>query len=341
MQRQAMDSRPYLSVVTTLYKSAEFIREFHCRITASLQELTKNYELVFVNDGSPDDSLQIALSLSYLDPRIKVVDLSRNFGHHSAIVAGLRQSLGDFVFLIDVDLEERPEWLLDFWNNIQAGNADVVYGVQTARSGSHFKRHTGSLFYRLFNAASDTQIPVNQCTVRLMKRRYVEAVVGFTESHLFLAGLFSWVGFTQCPVYVTKTRRDSASTYSLPKLMSLFVNAITSFSAYPLKIVFVAGLCITVLSLLYACVLIVSKLARPQFVLSGFTSLMVSLWFLGGTIISTLGVVGMYVGRLFAEAKNRPQYLIRQVYSGATPTPSGLDDTSYDGSSHLSHESSS
>src|SRR5581483_540265 len=236
MQPQTIGGRPCLSVVTTLYKSAEFIQEFYSRITAAAEQLTIDYELVFVNDGSPDHSLEIAITLSHHDSRIKIVDLSRNFGHHSAILAGLRQSRGEWVFLIDIDLEERPEWLLDFWGDIQANEADVVYGVQAARSGSHFKRHTGTLFYKLFNATSDTQIPENQCTVRLMKRRYVDAVAGFTESHLFLAGLFSWTGFTQRAIYVTKTSRTSASTYSLPKLLNLFVNAITSFSAYPLKI---------------------------------------------------------------------------------------------------------
>ncbi len=313
-ESQNIPRRPDLSVVSTMYSSEDFINEFYRRITESAAKLTSSYELVLVNDGSPDRSLEIAIALADADPHVRVVDLSRNFGHHTAMFAGLQHARGNLVFLIDIDLEEQPEWLLDFWADLDQTGADMVYGVQTARSGSLMKRYTGSLFYRFFNLAANTTIPANGCTVRLMKRRYVESVTQFMEAHLFMMGLFSWAGFEQRPHYVTKNRRPSESTYTPIRLIRLSVDAITSFSSYPLTMVFVAGLGITLLSLAYACGLVIVKLLHPDLILSGFTSIMVSLWFIGGVVISVLGLIGMYVGKIFVETKRRPQYFVRSIY---------------------------
>jgi putative glycosyltransferase len=303
-----------LSIVSTMYKSAEFINEFYRRITASATKLTTSYELILVNDGSPDGSLEIAVALAETDSHVRVIELSRNFGHHTAMFAGLQHARGNLVFLIDIDLEEQPEWLLDFWADLHETGADMVYGVQTLRSGSIGKRYTGSLFYRFFNLAAETRIPTNGCTIRLMKRRYVEAVTQFMEAHLFMMGLFSWAGFEQRPRYVTKIRRPSESSYTPLRLIRLSVDAVTSFSSFPLTVVFVAGVGITLLSLAYACGLMIVKLLHPDLILSGFTSIMVSLWFIGGTVISVLGLIGMYVGKIFIETKRRPQYFVRNIY---------------------------
>ncbi|HLH04409.1 MAG TPA: glycosyltransferase family 2 protein [Bryobacteraceae bacterium] len=305
---------PQLSIVSTMYCSSEFIVEFHRRMSDAARQIAPDYEIILVDDGSPDDSLARALALADTDPHVRVVELSRNFGHHPAMLAGLRHARGEFVFLIDIDLEEKPEWLADFWHDLDAGKADIVYGVQSLRAGSAMKRHTGTLFYRIFNAVSDIAIPANGCTVRLMRRAYVDALDRFHETHVFLMGLFSWAGFRQQPRLVTKTRRPSESTYTPMKLIALSLEAVTSFSSYPLTIIFVFGACITLLALAFAAWLFIYKLARPAYILSGFTSLMVSLWFLGGIIISVLGIIGMYIGRIFVEAKSRPQYLVRRVY---------------------------
>jgi putative glycosyltransferase len=307
-------SAPELSVVTTLYRSAPFVAEFYHRVVETATRVARDYEIIFVNDGSPDDAVQIAVFLSESDPRVHVLDLSRNFGHHAAILAGLRHSRGAFVFLIDIDLEEQPEWLGEFWRELHSGSLDVVYGVQAERVGGAFKRHTGAAFYRIFNLLSDTTDPANACTVRLMTRRYVDAVTAFSETHLYLGGLFEWTGFAQRPIYVMRKPRNGQSTYTPIKLVRLFVNAITSFSSYPLTIVFVAGLSITGLSMAYGGYLLIAKLISPDTVLSGFTSIMLSLWFIGGALLSVLGLIGMYIGRIFVETKRRPQYVIRRIY---------------------------
>ncbi len=306
--------RPELSVVATMYRSAEFIHEFHRRITEAAKRITKSYEIVLVNDGSPDRSQDVAVGLADADPHVRVVELSRNFGHHTAMLAGLRHAMGDFVFLIDIDLEEQPEWLIDFWRDLHEQPADMVYGVQTARSGSVVKRYSGSMFYKVFNLAAETAIPVNGCTVRIMRRCYVDSLSQFAEAHVFMMGLFSWSGFTQRARPVTKIPRKGKSTYTAIRLLRLSVNAITSFSSYPLTVVFVAGICITLLSLAYACALVIEKLMKPDLILSGFTSIMVSLWLIGGTVISVLGLIGMYVGKIFTESKCRPQYFVRSIY---------------------------
>ncbi len=304
-----------------MYRSAEFVAEFHRRISEAARGITEAYEIVLVDDGSPDQSLPLAIALAESDPHVRVVELARNFGHHPAMLAGLRQARGELVFLIDIDLEEQPEWLPEFWRDLQERPADMLYGVQVARAGSVMKRHTGTLFYRFFNLASDTPIPANGCTVRLMRRSVVDALKEFSETHVFLMGLFSWTGFVQRPRFVNKQQRASASTYTPLKLIALSVNAVTSFSSYPLTVIFVGGLGITFLSLLFALKMLIQKWMHPDYILMGFTSIMVSLWFLGGTIISVLGVIGMYVGKIFSEAKSRPQYLIRRVYEGNFDRP--------------------
>jgi putative glycosyltransferase len=303
-----------LSIVTTMYRSADFVAKFYQRITETASKLTDSFELVMVDDGSPDHSLQIAVELARADRRVRVVELSRNFGHHTAIFAGLQHARGNLVFLIDIDLEEQPEWLLDFWQDFHANPADMVYGVQTNRKGSLMKRYSGSLFYKFFNLAAETAIPTNGCTIRLMNRNYVNAVSQFKETHLFMMGLFSWAGFKQRARYVTKIPRKSKSNYTPLRLIALSVNAITSFSSYPLTIVFVIGLSITALALIYALGLFIVKVLNPDLIVSGFTSLMISLWFIGGTVISVLGLIGVYVGKIFTESKNRPQYLVRNIH---------------------------
>jgi putative glycosyltransferase len=303
-----------LSVVTTLYRSARFIREFYDRTVTVATSVAQDFEIIFVNDGSPDDSLAIALAIADHDPRVRVVDLSRNFGHHAAVMAGLSYAQGARVFLIDVDLEERPEWLEPFWRQLEHTGADVVYGSIETRGGGLFKRYSGSLFYKVFNVVSDTPIPNNACTVRLMRREYCEAIVGLRESGIFLAGLFAWTGFRQIPLAVSKPVRADASTYSLVRLIALFVNAITSFSSYPLRLMFFLGVLLTVLSLSIGTYFVIRKFLDPSRVLIGWASVMVSIWFFGGLIISFLGIMGLYLSGIYMEAKQRPRFIVRQTY---------------------------
>ncbi|MGE0053275.1 MAG: glycosyltransferase family 2 protein [Hyphomicrobium sp.] len=298
-------SAPQLSIVSTLYRSAPFLQEFYTRVKASAESLGPSFEIVLVNDGSPDESLAMAHELAARDPRVRVINLSRNFGHHVAAFAAIEAAKGERVFLIDSDLEEHPEWLKLFSNVMDEKNADVVYGVQTKRSGL-----IGGLFYKLFNMLSSTPIPANACTVRLMRRAYVDALLLVRDRNMFMAGSFMWVGFQQVGVKVSKgTRREGRSTYSLTRQIALFVNALTSFSAKPLYAAFFAGAVFASTAAVVGLGLILRKILYPDTVIAGFTSLIVSIIFMGGLIIFFIGLIGIYIAKMFIEVKNRPLYI--------------------------------
>lgn len=302
-----------LSIVSTLYQSAPHLEEFYSRASQAAETLVGDeYEIVLVNDGSPDDSLAIAVGLSESDAHVTVVDLSRNFGHHKAMMTGLDHARGDLIFLIDCDLEEEPEWLSDFHNILQAGEHDVVFGVQSQRKGNWFERITGKLFYKIFNALSGIELPQNLVTARLMRARYVKALLQHKEREITIAALWYITGFDQ-KAHRVKKLSSSATTYSIRHKVSLMTNAITSFSNAPLVMIFNFGVMVSSIATLYILYLLFNWafLARP---LSGWTSLMGSIWLLGGLVISFIGVIGLYLARIFTETKQRPYTIVRQIY---------------------------
>jgi putative glycosyltransferase len=308
-----------LSIVTTLYYSQPYLREFHARASRAAQAITPDYELILVNDGSPDESLAMALDIHASDPRVKVVDLSRNFGHHKAIMTGLQHATGDWVFLIDCDLEVAPETLAEFHTarESQAPTVDVVYGVQAERAGaSRLEKAFGRLFYTLFNALSDYKIPVNITTVRLMSARYVRALLEHREHALLIAGLWSITGFNQVPITIDKPYKGS-STYNLRRKLWHIIHAVTGFSSKPLVAIAGLGMLITTPSM-FLVVYLVARYLVGGIGVDGYTSLIVSIWLLGGLIIFVLGVIAIYLSVIFTEVKNRPYTIVRQVYDHHT-----------------------
>lgn len=302
-----------LSIVTTLYQSSPYIREFYERVSTAAQQLVDDdYEIVFVNDGSPDDSLDLAIQLTDADDHVVVVDLSRNFGHHKAMMTGLEYSKGEKIFLIDSDLEEEPEWLAKFSQVMTGEVADVVYGRQQVRKGGWFERLSGEAFYTLFNWLSEIDHPRNIVTARLMSRRYVDALLCHHERELVISCLWVITGFKQCEL-VVKKHTLSGTTYSLTKKITHAVNAITSFSDTPLRLISYVGFWIFMISLVYAGYLVINRLFFSQAV-DGWTSVMVSIWLLGGMVISFVGVIGIYLAKVFVETKQRPLVIVRNIY---------------------------
>lgn len=302
-----------LSIIATLYQSAPYINEFYTRAKAVANQTVGNdFEIILVNDGSPDNSLDQAIKLTIQDSHVKVVDLSRNFGHHKAMMTGLKHSKGELVFLIDSDLEEEPEWLLSFSQQIKQELCDVVYGVQQARKGNWLERLSGQWFYRFFNALTSLALPANIVTARLMTRRYVDALTEHQEREIFMAGLWHITGFDQRP-QVIKKHNTSETTYTFTKKLSLLVNSVTSFSNAPLVNIFYLGVVISLFAVVYIIYLITHwlVLAKPM---SGWTSVMASIWLLGGMIISFIGVIGIYLSKIFSETKQRPYTIVKQVY---------------------------
>ncbi|MCK9398159.1 MAG: glycosyltransferase family 2 protein [Methylobacter sp.] len=302
-----------LSIVATLYQSAPYITEFHQRASNVAKQLVgDNYEIVLVNDGSPDNSLGITVQLTERDSHIVVVDLSRNFGHHKAMMTGLAHAQGDRVFLLDSDLEEEPEWLLSFTKQMDDEASDVVYGIQSKRKGGLLEKITGRFFYRIFRLLTGLAQPNNIVTARLMSRRYVDALLLHQERELNIGGLWIITGFKQCSQIIQK-HSTSPTTYSLSQKFRHLVNAVTSFSSLPLVFTFYSGLFISITALGY----IVYLTIRYLFIASlpdGYTSIIASIWLFSGLIIFFIGVQGIYISKVFSEVKQRPYTVVRQVY---------------------------
>jgi putative glycosyltransferase len=301
-----------LSIVTTMYYSAQHLEEFYRRASAAARRIGADYELIFVNDGSPDDSLEIAVGLYQRDQCVRVIDLSRNFGHYKAMMTGLAHAQGQLVFLIDSDLEEEPELLEAFYSELQASDADVVYGVQQTRKGNFAERISGELYYSLFNLLSTQRVPRNVVTARLMSQRYVASLVAHRDQEIFMLGLWTITGFKQIPLIVQKHSKGS-TTYSFRHKIALLVNSITAFSNKPLVLIFYLGCMISFVASLAALYLIV-RITFFGALLAGWASLIVSIWLLGGLTIFCLGIIGIYLSKVFTETKQRPYTVIRQFY---------------------------
>lgn len=303
-----------LSIVSTLYASADSLAEFHRRASDAARLLAgEDYEIVLVNDGSPDHSIDIAIRLTETDHHVIIIDLSRNFGHHKAMMTGLAHSRGRLVFLIDSDLEEEPEWLINFHKQLEEERCDVVFGVQHKRRGNLFERVSGQLFYKTFNLLTGMALPENIVTARLMTRRYVDALLRHVEREVFMAGLWHITGFNQSPQVVVK-HNNSKTTYTFRRKLSVIVNSVTSFSNTPLIGIFYIGIFISLFACIYIAYVLFHwlVLAKP---LSGWTSVISSVWLLGGMIISFIGIIGIYLSKIFSETKNRPYTIIRQIYA--------------------------
>ncbi len=308
-----------LSIVTTLYRSAPTVHEFYRRVMAAAAPIADELELVMVNDGSPDNSLDLALALHRNDPRVVVVDLSRNFGHHKAIMTGLAHATGDLVFLIDSDLEEEPELLGQFHARMAQGDCDVVFGVQEARRGGWFERVSGALFFSLVDVLSDHSIPRNVVMVRLMTNDYVRALVRHRDREFLIAHLCQITGFRQVALAIRKLSH-SPSTYSFRMRVEMAVKHLTTTSTRLLYFILYAGMAIFALSLL-TIMFYISRYLHSGIGLDGFTSLIVSIWFFGGLTTLILGMLGIYLANIISETRRRPYTVVRRVHRAPVAPP--------------------
>lgn len=314
-----------LSIVATLYHSGAYITEFYQRVSAAAQQLVgDDYEIILVNDGCPS-SLEIAINLTTTDHHVALLDLSRNFGHHKAMMTGLSHSKGERIFLIDTDLEEEPEWLFSFEKKMDAEAADVVYGIQSQRKGGFLEQITGWLFYRIFRLLTGITQPNNIVTARLMSQRYVNALLAHQERELNIGGLWIITGFKQCH-QVIKKKSTSPTSYSFSRKFGHFVNSVTSFSSLPLVFTFFSGLFISTTALAYIFYLTIRYfcIATPP---SGYTSVISSIWIFSGLIIFFLGIQGIYISKVFSEVKQRPYTIIRHVYKQPIEKGPNNDDS--------------
>lgn len=304
--------RPKLSIVTTLYRSRNFIERFYneaCRVASALN---LPFEIIFVNDGSPDESFDVAFAIQQRDSRVKLVDLSRNFGHHRALMTAFAFASGDLIYVTDVDLEEPMDFLGTCRERFLHADCDVVYGYQLQRRGNWLTRVTGDAFWRLFNFLCNTKLHHNQVMARLMSRRFVASLLQHREQDPFVLGLWSATGYVQVALPIAKSF-TGVSSYTPYRRVALALNSIIAFSGRPLLLSAAIGIVICFFASLWVIFLISRWLVWGNEI-EGWTSVIVSVWFLGGANLFFIGLVGLYVSRIFGEVKRRPNVIVRATY---------------------------
>ncbi|HEX3511546.1 MAG TPA: glycosyltransferase family 2 protein [Solirubrobacteraceae bacterium] len=298
-----------LSVVAPVYDEEELIEQFVARATAAVADY--EYELVLVNDGSKDRTPELLDALAASDPRIRVIHLSRNFGHQAALTAGLEHAIGDAVAMIDADLQDPPELIREMLAKWSQG-ADVVYAVRKEREGeTAFKLATASWFYKLFDKLAQVDLEPNSGDFRLLDRRALDALLAMTERSRFLRGMTVWVGFNQTAVSYQRDARHAGETkYTLRRMLRFSLDAIASFSHLPLQLATYAGILSAGVAFIAIPVVIGLRIADSY--LPGFGSITIAILLLGGIQLIAIGVIGEYVGRIYDEVKHRPLYIVRE-----------------------------
>ncbi len=306
--------RPVMSVVVPAYNEQEVLPAFHARLRPVMEAIGLPWEVIYVNDGSRDRTLEVMLGLKAADARVAVVNLSRNFGKEIALTAGLDHAAGsDAVVVIDADLQDPPEVIPDLVAAWRQG-FDVAYATRRAREGETWlKKATASAFYRVMKRiGGKVELPANTGDFRLMSRRALDALLGLREQHRFMKGLFAWVGFPSTPVFYDRAPRAAGETkWNYWRLWNLSLEGITAFTVGPLKIATYLGLLTAIGAAIYGAQLLVRTILFGNPV-AGYPSLMAVVLFLGGVQLMTLGIIGEYLGRVFNETKRRPLYIVER-----------------------------
>lgn len=310
-------------ILRTLYK--RLVETLAVLPTPVANGLAVRFELLFVNDGSSDDSLAIIKALHAQDPRVRYLDFSRNFGHQIAVFAGIEHARGAAVVLIDGDLQDPPEVIAELYAKMLEGY-EVVYAQRRKRKGeSWFKRYTASAFYRLFNRFSSLQMPLDTGDFRLMARPVVDALCRMPERHKFLRGQISWVGFRQTAVLYDREARAAGETgYTLRKMVRFALDGLTGFSTLPLKLATVLGFAVSGVAFLLILYVVFVKLFGSELgfiVAPGWASQMIATLFLGGVQLIAIGILGEYIARIADNSKQRPLYILREVSDETVPQP--------------------
>lgn len=324
---EANGARPLtlLSVVAPVYNEEGTVEEFHTRVCAALEGL--RFELVLVDDGSKDSSAEILDRLADGDPRVQVISLSRNFGHQTALTAGLDHARGEAVVMLDADLQDPPELIPRMLDRWRAG-CDVVYAVRQEREGeSRFKLATARWFYKLFDKLAQVDLEHNSGDFRLLDRQALDALLSMRERNRFLRGMTVWVGYTQAAVPYNRDPRYAGETkYTLSKMLKFSLDAISSFSHRPLQLATLLGFVISTLAFIAIPVVVGLRIAHSY--LPGFGTLTIAVLLLGGIQLIAIGITGEYVGRIYDEVKGRPLYLIRSrrnIHAAEADQPAAIE----------------
>ena len=302
-----------LSIVIPVYFEENVIGVIYSRLKDILSRISYNYEIIFVDDGSMDRTLELLKEIASKDKSVKIISFSRNFGHQVAITAGIDEASGDGIILMDADMQDPPEVILEMIVKWEKGY-DVVYAKRKHRIGeSFFKKTTASIFYKLFNKLTDVKIPLDTGDFRLIDRKIKNDLFKMREKNRFVRGIISWLGYRQTFVEFERLKRVSGETkYPLRKMIKFAYDGITSFSVFPLKIALNIGFFSILIALFLVFYAIYQYLFFPTVTIPGWTSILVAVVFFGGVQLFTIGIIGEYVGRIFEESKNRPLYIISE-----------------------------
>lgn len=307
------ERRMLLSVVMPCMNEEEVLSETNQRLVTVLEQASLNFEIVYVDDGSTDSTPELLRNLQSHDARIRVIRLSRNFGHQLAITAGLEHASGDAIVIIDADLQDPPEVILDFLAKWRDGY-DVVYGVRTERNGeTAFKLWTAKIFYRFINRLSDTRIPLDTGDFRLMDRRVVDALLSMPERDRYVRGMVSWLGFSQTAApYCRAPRVAGITKFSLFKMVRFALDGIFSFSILPLRLATWSGVAASTLAVFGIIAVLLERILGVEGMVKGWSSTIIAELFIGGVQLICMGLIGEYVGRIYGESKRRPLYIVRE-----------------------------
>ena len=299
------------SVVIPTYKCSRSITELSERLIKTLEKLSSDFEIIFVNDASPENDWEVITKLSEKDNRIKGLNFSRNFGQHYAITAGLDNAKGDWVIVMDGDLQDQPEEILKLYNKAQEG-FDIVLAQRINRQDNFFKRLSSFIFYKVFSYLTDTKQDSSVANFGIYKQNVIAAILSMKDSIKYFPTMSQWVGFNKTLLPVSHSKRNEGkSAYNFKSLLRLALNNIISFSNKPLKLVVKFGFAIVAFSLILALYYLI-KYLLGDIIIIGYSSLIISIWFLSGINIMILGIVGIYVGKTFEKVKDRPIYIVKE-----------------------------
>jgi len=308
------EGKPKIAVIIPCYNEEDNVKAVYDRLTEVLNYTNYQYDLIFIDDGSKDNTLNELLKLYEKDPKVKIIDFSRNFGKEIALSAGLDYADADAVIPFDADLQHPPEVILDLLSKFEEGY-DVVNAVRSKCDKESFlKKFTSKAFYKIINKLSDIDIPQNVGDFRLISKDALNAVKQIRERKRFMKGIFAWVGFKTTSVYYERAPRYSGKTkWNYFKLINLAIEGITSFSIAPLRLASLLGLFVSFVAFLYAMWIIIQKLVygNPA---KGYPSIMVAILFLAGVQLITIGIIGEYIGRIYEEVKQRPLYIVKKIW---------------------------